>query len=877
MASVKLEDCGQTLELNVNIKEEELIGDIKKEEEEEELIGDIKKEEDMIGESVCNGDHDETFSTSRDQQHEGHIAKKTHHCPHCEETLPSLSKLKIHLNKHLVENPYSCSDCGKKFNSTRAIKTHQRVHTGEKPYNCSVCGNAFSNKSNWKIHQCIQTGEKGFKTSTELNEIDLVADILKKPFSRRTFQEKCEIVTKGRPTPELTALSQQGKGFVRHFQASNYERYRWLTASKERCKLYCWECLLFAIDRCGVWSNSGFSNLNCLTKASIRHQSTAGHLHATVLLKTFGHTRVEHQVDEQMQREMELHNEKVKKNREILKRLIDCVIFLGRQELSFRGHDDNKESTNRGNYVELISFLAEHNNDLHYHLTTNQVFTGTSGQIQNDLISAIAEVMGEEIKREISKAPFVAVMVDETTDVSTAAQLALVLRYVTDTGVKERFVRYDNVTIGKQADDIAALIFRFLEEHECLGKVVAQCYDGAAVMASGLNGVQAKVKMRAPMALFIHCYAHQLNFTLTQGASKLRECRIFFAHLNGLAAFFSRSPKYTQLLDDICQRRLPRVTPTRWQYSSRLVSTIFEKRVALKELFDHILDHHDEYDEDAVRVADGYNAHLDDFEFCFLLSTFHGIFEYSDVVFRILQNKALDVQFCLGRIEECCETIERVRGQFGEIYESTVNETGAPSTRRGQAQGDIRARYQKLHSDILDNILTQIRNRFKDHEKIMFLTLLDPQQFQTYWKEFPDAAFSNLTKCYGTLFDLPRLKTELTVMYAMTDFREKSPADLLAFLQQKDLCVSMRQLYALACLVVTIPVSTFSVEQTFSALKRIQKYSRNRTGQDRLSALASIAIEKDLLLELKCKDVLYHRVIEVFLKKERRMDFVFKE
>ena len=40
-----------------------------------------------------------------------------------------------------------------------------------------------------------------------------------------------------------------------------------------------------------------------------------------------------------------------------------------------------------------------------------------------------------------------------------------------------------------------------------------QCYDGAVVMASGLNGVQAKVKEKAPMALFIHCYAHRLNFS----------------------------------------------------------------------------------------------------------------------------------------------------------------------------------------------------------------------------------------------------------------------------------------------------------------------------------------------------------------------------
>ncbi|XP_064878555.1 uncharacterized protein LOC135573374 isoform X2 [Oncorhynchus nerka] len=60
MASVKLEDCSQTLELNVNIKDEE----------------------DKIVKSLSHGDHVETLSTSREQQQEDHRAKRSHHCPH---------------------------------------------------------------------------------------------------------------------------------------------------------------------------------------------------------------------------------------------------------------------------------------------------------------------------------------------------------------------------------------------------------------------------------------------------------------------------------------------------------------------------------------------------------------------------------------------------------------------------------------------------------------------------------------------------------------------------------------------------------------------------------------------------------------------------
>ena len=76
------------------------------------------------------------------------------------------------------------------------------------------------------------------------------------------------------------------------------------------------------------------------------------------MLKTFGKTRVDLQLNEQERRRTELHNEQVKKNRDILKRLIDTVIFLGKQELAFRGHDESKESNNKGNYIELLEHTA---------------------------------------------------------------------------------------------------------------------------------------------------------------------------------------------------------------------------------------------------------------------------------------------------------------------------------------------------------------------------------------------------------------------------------------------------------------------------------------------------------------------------------------
>lgn len=183
------------------------------------------------------------------------------------------------------------------------------------------------------------------------NESDVVASLLASPFSRRPFNEKLQLIKNGRPTPQLQLNENLKKG-ERHFKTENYERYPWLTGCQKTNRLYCWSCLLFTTDKSSTWASSGFVSLTNLTKSAHRHQNSASHLQATVSLKTFGDTRVDLQLDEQRRNHMTAHNNKVKQNREILKRLINDVTFLGKQELAFRGHDGSKESENKGNYLE---------------------------------------------------------------------------------------------------------------------------------------------------------------------------------------------------------------------------------------------------------------------------------------------------------------------------------------------------------------------------------------------------------------------------------------------------------------------------------------------------------------------------------------------
>ena len=70
-------------------------------------------------------------------------------------------------------------------------------------------------------------------------------------------------------------------------------------------------------------------------------------------------------------------------------------------------------------------------------------------------------------------------------------------------------------------------------------------------------------------------------------------------------------------------------------------------------------------------------------------------------------------------------------------------------------------------------------------------------------------------------------------------------------MHRNDLIQTVPEATNLLKLVLTLPATTASVERSFSVLKRIKTYSRNRTKEERLSSLALIAIEMERLQILR--------------------------
>ena len=57
-----------------------------------------------------------------------------------------------------------------------------------------------------------------------------------------------------------------------------------------------------------------------------------------------------------------------KKWRDILHMLLDITLFLAKQNLAFRGHNENESSTNKGNFLEMVEMLSKYDPGLKEHL-----------------------------------------------------------------------------------------------------------------------------------------------------------------------------------------------------------------------------------------------------------------------------------------------------------------------------------------------------------------------------------------------------------------------------------------------------------------------------------------------------------------------------
>uniref|UniRef100_A0A3P8QGE1 HAT C-terminal dimerisation domain-containing protein n=1 Tax=Astatotilapia calliptera TaxID=8154 RepID=A0A3P8QGE1_ASTCA len=522
----------------------------------------------------------------------------------------------------------------------------------------------------------------------------------------------------------------------------------------------------------------------------------------------------------------------------------------GNVGLPFRGHDEGEDSPNRGNFLACMELLKEFDAFLQKHNPPSnaQYISPTS---QNDMIDCCAQEVTSVIVSEMTKSKVYSIMVDEARD-KKAEQLAVCVRYVSEGAVKERFLALAEIK-SFDAQSIANEIQQQIQNYGLAElKCVAQTYDGAAIMSGSTGGVQAHFRRLHPEAIYVHCYAHQLNLVLCNTCKAVPE------------AFFSTSlvnhHKFmeTQAKLGLTKTELVQLSNTRWACQLRSISAVLETLPAILECLSAI----------GSPIAVGLRAKLYKFSAVYALLMFQSILSVTEGLHKFLQKETLDLAEAFICKQAVCDTLKGKHSDAfaTELYEKTkalcnthsIPEPGAKTRHKQRKMEDfvleatVGSRTELNNSDTLkrellfpcvDRMVGELDQRFcsVDAGLLKGVQACSPKS-ENFLSE---PHLNELAKHYR----LDLKKEEVLVARNFLTRKTEAgcpPKNMLSVynLLDSDMFPSLKATIQVA---LTVPVSSCSCERSFSALRRLHSWLRQTMGQKRLHSLAVMSIEKDTL------------------------------
>ena len=278
----------------------------------------------------------------------------------------------------------------------------------------------------------------------------------------------------------------------------------WLAWSHSKESFFCFACLLFSNREfrqsklcqplIGFSHNTPSSGWKKLNKKLKTHQDSELHRKYYIDWKIdLKNRREATSVDLLL---MQQRKDEASKWRNILKRYLDCILFLGKLILAFRGSDNTLLGENKGNFLSLLKLISKYDPVILNHLQEiknasldgkKQGTSYLSGSSQNQLIVLCEDQIREEILNGRTKSRYFGMICDATPEKSRTEQTTVILRYLHYTGVEwkveESFLEFLDYNM-KKGSQLAELYLSRLKHYNISVKDVrAQGYDNGPNMA----------------------------------------------------------------------------------------------------------------------------------------------------------------------------------------------------------------------------------------------------------------------------------------------------------------------------------------------------------------------------------------------------------
>jgi hypothetical protein len=497
---------------------------------------------------------------------------------------------------------------------------------------------------------------------------------------------------------------------------------------------------------------------------------------------------------------------------------------------------------------------------------------------------------------QVQVAKYFSVLADETTDVSHKEQLCVCIRFVDKANgkhiIKEEFLQFQSVT-DLTAKGLSETLLTTLQQHKLdLKYLVGQGYDGASVMSGHIGGVQSLIRNVCPLAIYVHCASHVLNLILNTSCS-VPEIRDMFAVVGEVTNFINDSAHRREIakncfVSEVAGRSLITLCPTRFVERHDALLVFYEQFSQTIDALDKIAEKAS--DRKVCDRARGLVKAMCDSSFIIALCCSKKVMALTISLSRCLQKVNQDLFEALQAIGHVQKQLEEWRNDEKNEWEHArygpfvgakalveklnlsleIPRLAGRQTSRNNMPCRTPSEYYRraIWYPYLDSMLLALRDKFSFHQRAVFkLTALLPSAIATH-------SWDDLLPAYE--FYASELSSEEEVRHEYEQWknlclqlplerRPTSPIEALDIVPTR-----LQNIHNLLCIFSTIPVTACTAERSFSSLKLLKTFLRNRMTDERLTGLALLYIHQDVQVDTS---VVIDR-FSTLSKCSRRINFV---
>ena len=262
-------------------------------------------------------------------------------------------------------------------------------------------------------------------------------------------------------------------------------------------------------------------------------------------------------------------------------------------------------------------------------------------------IDDMSDDIEQQLTEKLQVSGTFSLQVDESTDISGAAQLLANVRYVDGNSIEETFFFCKEMESHTTGEEIFRVTNDYLKERSLTWDMcVSLCTDGAACMTGRVRGFIAKVKAQNKNIVTNHCILHREALVAKTMPPELAEV---LDQSVQVVNYIKSRPLKSRLFSQLCaemgadHQSLLLHTEVRWLSRGKVLSRLYELREEVLEFsIEHPVPHKDK---------------LADLRWCTKLA-------YLADIFGLLNELNAKLQ---GRNENILSSTDKIRGFMGKL------------------------------------------------------------------------------------------------------------------------------------------------------------------------------------------------------------------